>query len=124
MDSSLEIVLAQMSKSTPLTKAFAQNTTRASIAGGMSERYGVTNLAPNNRVMTVALGMLRVMQEGGTLPARKDRHEASNIVIGTALNLQVPDGTNVAASVRPYDPATGIGLPGRNYFISTPVGGF
>jgi hypothetical protein len=122
MDSDLEEVIGLMAESTPQTRAFAQNTTRISIAGGDGTRYGVPNMVPGNRVMTVMLGMINTMQKGGPTPARKDRAEASNPIIGTLLGRQVPDGTNVAAIIQPYDGT--YGLPDARYFVSTPVNGF
>jgi hypothetical protein len=122
MDRSLKRAITQMAASGPLTKAFAENKTRVAVAGGDTKKYGVPNLAPDNRVMSVVLPMIRVMQEGGPLPARKDRHEASNPIVGAALSLQVPDGTNVVALVKPFDGF--YGLPGSNFFVENRIYGF
>lgn len=122
MDSNLKVAITRMAESGPLTKAFANNKTRVSVAGGDSKKYGVPNLAPDNRVMSVVLPMIAVMQQGGPLPARKDRHDASNPIVGTALRLQVPDGTNVVAMVRPFDGF--YGLPPSNFFVQNRIHGF
>jgi hypothetical protein len=122
MDTNLKGAIGQMAASGPLTKAFAENKTRVAIAGGSDAKYGVPNLAPDSRVMSVVLPMIRVMQQGGALPARKDRHEASNPIVGTALRLQVPDGTNVVAVVRPFDGF--YGLPNEQFFVEHRVHGF
>lgn len=122
MRTSLNGAIAKMSASGPLTKAFAENRTRLAITGGDPKKYGVPNLAPDSRVMNVALSMIQIMQQGGALPARKDRQEASNVIVGTALKMQVPDGTNVMALVRPFDGV--YGLPGEQYFVQNRVNGF
>lgn len=122
MDSNLKVAIGKMAESGPLTKAFANNKTRLAVAGGDTKKYGVPNLAPDNRVMSVVLPMIAVMQQGGPLPARKDRHDASNLVVGTALRLQVPDGTNVVAMVRPFDGF--YGLPAENFFVQNRIHGF
>ncbi|MCW2927929.1 MAG: hypothetical protein JWM86_1897 [Thermoleophilia bacterium] len=122
MDTNLKTTISQMAASGPLTKAFANNKTRLSVAGGNSKKYGVPNLAPDNRVMSVVLPMIAVMQHGGPLPARKDRHDASNFIVGTALKVQVPDGTNVVAMVRPFDGF--YGLPDENFFVQNRIHGF
>jgi hypothetical protein len=122
MDTNLKVAITRMAASGPLTKAFAENKTRVAVAGGNSDRYGVPNLAPDSRVMSVVLPMIRVMQQGGPLPARKDRHEASNPVVGLALRRQVPDGTNVVALVRPFDGF--YGLPGEQFFVEHRIHGF
>jgi hypothetical protein len=122
MDANLKVAITKMAESGPLTKAFANNKTRLSVAGGDSKKYGVPNLAPDNRVMSVVLPMIAVMQNGGPLPARKDRHDASNPIVGTALRLQVPDGTNVVAMVRPFDGF--YGLPPANFFVQNRIHGF
>jgi hypothetical protein len=122
MDANLKVAITKMAASAPLTTAFANNKTRLSVAGGDSKKYGVPNLAPDNRVMSVVLPMIHVMQDGGALPARKDRHEASNPIVGTALRLQVPDGTNVVAMVRPFDGF--YGLPPENFFVQNRIYGF
>jgi hypothetical protein len=122
MSTNLNGAIEQMAASGPLTAAFANNTTRLAVAGGDSKKYGVPNLAPNSRVMSVVLGMTGAMQSGGPLPARKDRHEASNPIVGTALRLQVPDGVNVVAMVQPFDGF--YGLPGSNFFVQNRIYGF
>jgi hypothetical protein len=122
MRTSLDGAIARMAASGPLTKAFAENRTRLAIAGGDSKKYGVPNLAPDSRVMNVALPMIQIMQRGGALPARKDRHEASNPIVGTALKLQVPDGVNVMALVRPFDGF--YGLPDEQFFVNYRIHGF
>jgi hypothetical protein len=122
MDANLKQAIGKMAESGPLTKAFANNKTRVAITGGSSKKYGVPNLAPDSRVMSVVLPMIRVMQEGGPLPARKDRHEASNFIVGSALKMQVPDGTNVVAIVKPFD--GWYGLPDQDTFVQTRVHGF
>lgn len=122
MDGDLEEVIGLMSASTPQTRAFAQNTTRLSIAGGDGRKYDVVNVVPGSRVMSVMLNMIGTMQRGGSIAARKDRAEASNPLVGTLLARQVPDGTNVNAIIQPFDGT--YGLPGERYFISTPVNGF
>lgn len=122
MDSNLKVAITKMAQSAPLTTAFANNRTRLSVTGGNAKKYGVPNLAPDNRVMSVVLPMIQVMQKGGSLPARKDRHEASNPIVGTALRLQVPDGTNVVAVVRPFDGL--YGLPPENFFVQNRIYGF
>ncbi|MCB0877641.1 MAG: hypothetical protein KDC46_01485 [Thermoleophilia bacterium] len=122
MDRNLKTAITKMAESGPLTKAFAENRTRVAITGGDSSKYGVPNLAPDSRVMSVVLPMIRVMQNGGALPARKDRHEASNPIVGTALKLQVPDGVNVVAIVKPFDGY--YGLPDENFFVQNRIYGF
>lgn len=122
MDRELESVIGLMAESTPQTRAFAQNTTRLSIAGGDGHKYGVANIAAGSRVMSVMLPMIRTMQTGGKIPARKERAVASNPLIGTMLGRQVPDGTNVVAIVEPFDGR--YGLPGPVWFVNTPVNGF
>lgn len=122
MDASLKVAIGEMAKSGPLTRAFATNETRVAIAGGNGNRYEVPNLAPNNRVMGIVLPMIATMQKGGPLPARKDRHVATNPIVGTALRFQVPDGTNVVALVRPYDGF--YGLPDENFFVQHRIHGF
>lgn len=122
MDTNLKSAITQMAASGPLTKAFANNKTRVTIAGGNSDKYGVPNLSADSRVMSVVLPMIRVMQQGGALPARKDRHEASNPIVGTALRLQVPDGVNVVAMVRPFDGF--YGLPNEQFFVENRIHGF
>lgn len=122
MESNLERAIRHMAKSGPLTKEFANNRTRLAVAGGDTKKYGVPNLAPDNRVMGVVLPMIRVMQQGGPLPARKDRHEASNFIVGAALKRQVPDGVNVVAIVKPFDGL--YGLPGEQFFVNHRIHGF
>ncbi|MCW2922756.1 MAG: hypothetical protein JWM98_160 [Thermoleophilia bacterium] len=122
MDRSLKSTIGLMAKSGPLTAAFANNKTRLAVAGGDPKKYGVQNFAPDNRVMTIALGMLQVMQHGGPLPARKDHHEGSNFIINTALKLKVPDGTNVVANIQPFDGF--YGLPGQDFFVQNKIHGF
>lgn len=122
MDANLKTVIARMGVSTPLTKKFANNKTRIAIAGGNPEKFGLPNIVPGNRVMSVVLPMITTMQNGGTLVARKDSAVASNILVRTLLNRQVPDGTNVGAIVRPYDGF--YGLPKSDYFIYRQVHGF
>lgn len=122
MSTNLDGTITQMASSGPLTAAFANNKTRLAVAGGDTKKYGVPNLAPDNRVMSVVLPMINVMQQGGPLPARKDRHDASNIIVGTALRLQVPDGTNVVAMVKPFDGF--YGLPATNFFVENRIYGF
>ncbi len=122
MSTNLDGAITQMAASGPHTKAFANNKTRLAVAGGDTKKYGVPNLGPDNRVMSVVLPMISVMQQGGPLPARKDRHEASNPIVGTALRLQVPDGTNVVAMVKPFDGF--YGLPDSNFFVENRIHGF
>lgn len=122
MSRNLDGAITQMAASGPLTAAFANNKTRLAVAGGSTKKYGVPNLAPDNRVMSVVLPMIAVMQQGGPLPARKDRHEASNFIVGTALRLQVPDGVNVVAMVQPFDGF--YGLPRSNFFVENRIHGF
>lgn len=122
MDANLKSAITQMAASGPLTRAFAENRTRVAIAGGDTKKYGVPNLAPDSRVMTVVLPMITVMQKGGALTARKDRHEASNPIVGAALRRQVPDGANVVALVRPFDGF--YGLPDSNFFVQHRIHGF
>lgn len=122
MDSNLERAIVLMSKSAPLTKEFAANRTRKAITGGNTEKFGIPNLAPDNLVMTVVLPMLAKLQAGGALPARKDSHQASNPVIGFALKQQVPDGTNVAAIIKPYDGT--YGMPPQAFFVDNRIHGF
>lgn len=122
MDSNLKGAITQMAASGPLTKAFAENRTRVAIAGGDTRKYGVPNLAAQSRVMTVVLPMISVMQQGGPLPARKDRHVASNPLVGAALRMQVPDGANVIALVRPFDGF--YGLPNETFFVQNRIHGF
>ena len=122
MSTNLNGAITQMAASGPLTAAFANNKTRLAVAGGDSKKYGVPNLGPDNRVMSVVLPMIAVMQQGGPLPARKDRHEASNPIVGTALRFQVPDGVNVVAMVKPFDGF--YGLPPSNFFVENRIYGF
>ena len=111
-----------MSNSGPLTKEFANNRTRMTIVGGDAKKFKVPNLAPNARVMSIVLPMIKSMQDGGALPARKDSQSASNFIVGTALKRTVPDGTNVVANVVPYDGV--YGLPGPQFFVDNRIHGF
>jgi hypothetical protein len=122
MDSNLRELVGLMGASAPLTKAFAQNKTVKSVAGGDGHRYGIPNIAAGSSVMSVVLPMIKTMQNGGSIAARKDSAVASNPVIGMALNKQVPNGTNVGANIVPYDGF--YGMPGPAYFVNTPVNGF
>lgn len=122
MSTNLNGTIKLMAKSGPLTKAFATNTTVMAISGGNAAKYHVPNLAPNNRVMGIVLAMTDAMQNGKLLPARKDRHVASNILVDLPLKQKVPDGVNVAVQVLKYDGT--YGLPGKDYFVNTPVAGF
>jgi hypothetical protein len=122
MDSNLKSAIAQMATSAPLTQEFANNRTRVAIAGGKADKYKVPNFAPDARVMSIVLPMIKTMQDGGKLPARKDSHQASNPLIGTILKLKVPDGTNVVANVIPYDGF--YGLPGPQFFVDNRIHGF
>lgn len=122
MKSGLQQTIALMSRSTPLTKAFSENKTRIAVAGGDGKKFGVPNLVPGNRVMSVVLPMIATMQNGGPIPARKDSAKASNPLVGTLLKAQVPDGVNTVAHIQTYDGF--YGLPGQEYFINTPVAGF
>jgi hypothetical protein len=124
MNTSLNSAITQMGASGPLTAAFANNKTRIAIAGGDTKKFGVPNLAAGVRVMSVVLPMINVMQHGGPLAARKDSHHASNPIVGTALKIQVPDGVNVVAMVKPFNPATGYGLPDENFFVHNRIDGF
>jgi len=122
MDTHLTKAIGLMAKSAPLTKEFASNRTRVSIAGGDASKFDVPNFAPDNRVMSVVLPMISIMQKGGSLPARKDRHEASNPVINLALKMAVPDNSNVVAQVLPFDGH--YGLPSENFFVKNRIHGF
>lgn len=122
MDANLKKAITKMAASGPLTKEFANNRTRVAISGGATKKYGVPNLAPDTRVMSVVLPMITMMQKGGALPARKDRHEASNPIVGMALRMQVPDNTNVVAIVQPFDGF--YGLPGEDFFVQNRIHGF
>lgn len=122
MSANLNATIALMSKSTPLTKAFAENKTRIAVSGGDGKKFGVPNVAPDNRVMSVVLPMIATMQKGGPIAARKDGAKASNPLVGTLLKAQVPDGTNVYAHIQPYDGF--YGLPPSEYFVEKQVGGF
>ena len=122
MDTGLQKTITLMSASTPLTRAFATNTTRIAIAGGNGHKYGVPNVVPNSRVMGVVLPMITTMQVGGPLAARKNSADSSNFLVRTLLNRQVPDGTNVNAIIQPFDGF--YGLPRPDAFVSTPVNGF
>lgn len=124
MSTNLKTAITKMATSAPLTKAFANNRTRVEIAGGSTKKYAVRNYARDIRVMSVVLPMIKVMQEGGELSARKDRHEASNFIVGTALKMQVPDGTNVVAIVKPFDGISPYGLPNRDFFVNNRIHGF
>lgn len=122
MDASLRQAIGQMKASGPLVQEFAGNRTRVSIAGGSSSKYGVPNIDAGTPVMSVVLPMIHIMQEGGMLATRKDSHVASNPIVGTALKMQVPDGTNVVAIVKPYD--GWYGLPNQQFFVGNRVHGF
>lgn len=122
MDTHLNSAIGEMASSGPLTKEFADNRTRVAIVGGNAEKFQVPNFAPNARVMSIVLPMIKSMQDGGALPARKDSQTASNPIVGTALKLTVPDGTNVAAKVVPYDGV--YGLPGPQFFVENRIHGF
>jgi hypothetical protein len=122
MNTQLQTTIGLMSKSTPLTKAFAENKTRIAVSGGDGKKFGVPNVAPDNRVMSVVLPMIATMQKGGPIAARKDSAKASNPLVGTLLKNQVPDGTNVYAHIQPYDGF--YGLPPAEYFVEKQVGGF
>lgn len=121
MQGNLVDIIARMGESNPLTKQFANNETRKAVAGGDGRKFGVPNFAPNIRVMSIMLPMIKTLQQGGPLAARKDSHRASNVVVDTALKLQVPDGTNVVVNVQPYDGF--YGLPPASYFINNRVHG-
>lgn len=122
MDSGLAKTITLMSASTPLTSAFATNTTRQSIVGGDGHKFNVPNVVPNSRVMSVVLPMINTMQNGGGLGARKNSADSSNFLVRTLLNKQVPDGTNVTALVQPFDGY--YGLPKSDWFVAHQVGGF
>jgi hypothetical protein len=122
MDTSLRGLIKLMGTSAPLTKDFAQNRTVRSVAGGDGHRYGVANVVKDTPVISVVLPMINTLQNGGSIAARKDRAVASNPFIGFMLGRQVPDGTNVGATVLPYDGQHG--MPKPNYFVNTPVNGF
>ncbi|MCW2974184.1 MAG: hypothetical protein JWN72_2457 [Thermoleophilia bacterium] len=121
MQGNLVDIINRMGQSNPLTKAFANNETRVAIAGGSAKKFGVPNFAPNSRVMSVMLPMIKTLQEGGPLPARKDAHKASNVIVDTALKLQVPDGTNVVVNLQPFDGF--YGLPPASFFVAYQVHG-
>ena len=121
MQKNLTAVIARIGQSAPLTKSFANNQTRVSIVGGDAKKYGVPNFAPDNRVMSIMLPMIKTLQEGGPLPARKVSHTASNPIVNAALKIQVPDGTNVVVNVRPFDGF--YGLPPSSYFVENQVHG-
>lgn len=121
MQQNLVNIIARMGRSLPLTKDFANNETRKAIAGGDGKKFGVPNFAADNRVMSIMLPMIKTLQAGGPIAARKDTHRASNPIVDTALKLQVPDGTNVEVNVRPYDGF--YGLPPASFFIERQVHG-
>lgn len=122
MDSTLKTTIGLMVATTPLTRSFAENQTRQSVAGGDGHKFGIPNIVPGNRVMSVVLPMIDTMQNGGTLAARKESATATNPLIGIILKRQVPDGTNVGAIVQPYDGQ--YGLPAREWFVANRVLGF
>lgn len=122
MNSNLGNVIRLIGTSAPLTRAFSQNTTRISVAGGDGTKFKVPNVLPGNKVMSVILPMIDTMQSGGALPTRKDSAEASNILVKTLLAKQVPDGTNVTALIRPFDGF--YGLPAKDFFVNNKVNGF
>lgn len=122
MDSSLESTIGLMSVSKPLTTSFATNTTRQAIVGGNSSRYGVPNVLPGTRVMSVVLPMITSMQQGGSLALRKDSATGSNAFIQAIVNRQIPDGSNLVVRVEPFDGR--YGMPGAAYFVNNRVGGF
>lgn len=122
MDTNLRKVITLMAKSTPLTKAFAENKTRLAIAGGNGTKFKLPNIQPGNRVMSVVLPMINTMQNGGILVARKESAQASNPLVGFLLNRQVPDGSNVAAIIKPYDGF--YGLPAPEFFVNNRIHGF
>lgn len=106
----------------PLTKQFAENRTVVDIAGGDTEKFGAPNILADNRVMSVVLPLINVMQNGGTVVARKDSAKGSNILIDQILKRQVPDGTNIGAEIKPYDGK--LGLPPSQWFVENKVGGY
>ncbi len=122
MDAGLGQTITLMEQSTPATRSFAENRTKVPIAGGDGRRYQAPNVLPGNRVMSVILPMINSMQQGGTIVARKDSAQASNPLVGTLLERQVPNGTNVFVTIRPFDGS--YGLPGRTYFVEHRARGF
>ncbi|MCW2961261.1 MAG: hypothetical protein JWM25_1636 [Thermoleophilia bacterium] len=122
VDTSLGGSITQMSTTGPLTREFASNSTRTSIPGGDAKKFGVPNLATDNRVMAVVLPMIVTMQRGGVLMARKESHTSTSPLINTAMKGQFPDGVNVAGTVRPYD--NFYGLPAPDFFVQNRIYGF
>lgn len=122
MDAALVQVISRMNTAAPATRAFAENRTVKAVAGGDGTKYGAVNIERGNRVMSVVLPMITTMQTGGPVVATKNSAKASNILVGSLLNRQVPDGTNVIAQVLPYDGF--YGMPAPQYFVDHRVGGF
>lgn len=122
MSKGLTNVITLMSASVPQTTKFATNTTRLSIAGGDGHKFGVPNLVPGNKVMSVVLPMISNMQNGGSMGVRKDSATASNPLVGFLLNRQLPDGVNTSLGVQPYDGF--YGLPSQDWFVNHQVNGF
>jgi hypothetical protein len=122
MNKGLGTTIGLMAQSTPLTKAFATNKTRLTITGGDPTKFGVPNVLPGTSVMSVVLPMLNQLQKGGMLAARKDSATASNPLVGSILNKQIPDGANLVVTARPFDGFYGV--PPSSYFVDHMVNGF
>lgn len=119
---SLDRLLAAMGRSVPKVSYFARNRLLRGTPGGLPARYRAPNVAVGTRVMSVMLPMIRSLQFGGVLVARKDGATASSEFILDLLNQQVPDGTNVRSTIHRFDSRHGLPPPG--YFVSRAVGGF
>lgn len=122
MDSGLKKTITLMAGSTPQTRIFAENKTRMSIAGGDGRKFGIPNISPGSRVMSVILPMITTMQTGGNVIVRKDSAKASNPLVGFLLKRQLPDGTNAILHAQPYDGF--YGMPSQEWFITHQVDGF
>jgi ABC-type transporter Mla subunit MlaD len=122
MDRDFAGLLRQMGATVPKVSYFATNRVRAKSPGGDSARYSALNVAAGSRVMSVMLPMIATLQSGGLLITNKIGHTATSPAVDQILQRQSPDGTNVKATVQPYDGRHG--LPSRAWFQTHRVGGF
>lgn len=119
IDRDLGVAVGSLAQLKPQTTAFATNRTRRAIVGGDPTRYSTPNVQPGTPVIGVVLPMLSTLQRGGRLPARTEQSIATNPIVDLMLDRRVPDGTNVAAIVRPYDGV--YGLPSPQWFVANRV---
>jgi hypothetical protein len=101
---------------------FAGNRLQRRDPGGSSTRYGALNTLGGTRVMSVMLPMITALQRGGLLISDKVGHTTASSAVDQILRQQAPDGTNVKATIIPFDGHTG--LPSQAWFLGHRVGGF